>query len=171
MGDAPPTDYQSTPTLKEKAGVQWRRALTALRRVPYLTTIFALTGLAIFCWLTYQHGNNLLKDTPEAWSLRYKVTLHNEFRSDLVQDFFHSHWSLGAKCLLPALILAFIRQRGKQFQLALTMLTLAVLARWTFDEVSTGWESAHNSMMGEVPAPEAFYFKLGLISTTLLSIL
>ncbi len=170
MGDAAPTDYQSTPTLKERAGGQWRRALSAIRRVPCLTTIVALVGLAIFSWLTYQHGNNLLKDTAEGWALRYKITLHTELRNDLVQDFFHTHWNLGAKCLLPALMLAFIRQRGRKFQLALTLVTLAVLARWTFDEVSTGWEPAHNSMMGEIPAPEAFYFKLGLIAATLLSI-
>jgi lipopolysaccharide export system permease protein len=170
MGDAASTDYQSHPSLKERLGARWHQALSAIRRVPYLTSAFALAALAVFCWITYQDGNKLLADTPEGWARRYQVAMFDTSRTNLLRDFFHSHWKLGALLFLPALLLAIIRQRGRKFVLALTLVTLAVLGRWSFDEISTGWEPAHNSLMGEIPSPYAFYWKLALIATTFLSL-
>ncbi len=170
MGDAASTDYQSLPSFKERLGARWHQLLSAIRGVPYLTSAFALAALAIFSWMTYRDGNNLLADTPEGWARRYQVAMFEASRTSLLRDFFHSHWNLGALLFLPALVLAMIRQRGRKFVLALTLATLAVLALWTFDEISTGWEAAHNSMMGEIPSPYAFYWKLALIATTFLSL-
>ncbi len=165
-----PSDYQPIPSLPQRLGTQWLRMLEIVRRGPYLTTIFAVLGAVIFIVITWRAGNHWLLDTPENTARSYEVALSEATRTDYLLEFFHKHWLLGFKLMVPALLLAWVRQRGRDLLLALTLLTVALLALWLGGEIATGWEPAHNSMMGEVPSPQAFYWKLGLISATFLSV-
>lgn len=169
MGDAAPTKNIYAPSLKKRIGTQVSRVLDAIRAVPHLTSIVAAIGVVTLVFLTLKHSNALLEESPENWALRYKLALSPEFQDDFKNAFFVDHWKLGAKLLLPAFILAIIRQRGKAFALPLTLLTFAFFTLWIVTDLHTNWNNAHNTTMGEVPAPHAYYAKLLLIGSVMLS--
>jgi lipopolysaccharide export system permease protein len=169
MGVAP-TNQSYERSLKERVSHVLQRALDAIRKVPVLTSSLAIAGLLLLVLMTTRDANQLLEETPENWSLHYKLALSDRAQQQFLVDFFNEHWKLGALLMLPALIAAVIRQRGKQFVLPLTLAVLALWGLWIVNDLHLNWRSAHFTTMGEVPAPQAYYLKLGIISLTLLSI-
>lgn len=172
MADAnPPRPKNLTkPGLKKQVGMFLHRIAGAIRRVPYLTSAVALLGLVALCIITTTHAYKLDGDDPLSWQRKYKLALSSDSEHAFIGDFFVTHWKLGAKLLLPAFILALIRQRGKRFAIPLTLATLALFTLWIFTDIHHNWETAHNTTLGEVPAPFAYYVKLILIGSAILSV-
>ena len=170
-------DAEKTPTKPRPSitrGQQLRgvlhRVLELVRKPPHLTTAAALIGLAVLMVLVWVHAAAYTRDSTQNSTIAYHLALSRPAQADFLHDFFARHWRLGAWCLLPALILAFMRLRGRMLTLPLMLMSLAFLLLWLVSDIHENWDAAHFGKMGEIPSPWAYYLKLIIISAAWMSL-
>lgn len=170
-------DAEKTPTKPRPSITRWQqlrgvlhRVLELVRKPPHLTTAAALIGLAVLMVLVWVHAAAYTRDSTQNSTIAYHLALSRPAQADFLHDFFARHWRLGAWCLLPALILAFMRLRGRMLTLPLMLMSLAFLLLWLVSDIHENWDAAHFGKMGEIPSPWAYYLKLIIISAAWMSL-
>ena len=163
--DLPTPKAPAGPTRWQQLHQHWQQGLEWLRKPRHLCTIVALLGLAVLLVRVWRDAHAFAAETPQNAILGYHLALSQETREAFYAEFFVKHWILGAWCLLPAFVLAFVRLRGQQLTLPLTLFSLACLLLWLVKDLHANWDAAHFTTMGEVPSPMAYYAKLAIISS------
>lgn len=170
-------DAEKTPTKPRPSITRWQqlrgmlhRVLELVRKPPHLTTAAALIGLTVLMVLIWVHAAAYTRDSTQNSTIAYHLALSRPAQADFLHDFFARHWRLGAWCLLPALILAFMRLRGRMLTLPLVLMSLAFLVLWLVSDIHENWDAAHFGKMGEIPSPWAYYLKLIIISAAWMSL-
>ena len=157
--------------------------LNRLTGIPYLATILALAGGALWFVITLKAVISLGGDAEVArhvefaeeffrlrqvyadyfgvdWVLRLKVLL----------PWLLPYWVLLGKCLLPALVVSLIRCRGARLTLPLTYLCAWVFLYWTGVDVHENLDNALNNPLGMRASPSSYFVKLALMGFLAMSL-
>lgn len=138
-----------------------------VRSVPWLTAGLGLAGLTVFVWLTLRDMRLLGGDGMVEEQLRF--ARRPEERWVMMEEFFSRHMGLGTLLLLPALLAALVRLRGRDLVLPLTLAGIWVALVWVGGDFLGNWEKVLYDPMGMDTRPGPYYAKLGLMGLLALS--
>ena len=152
-----------TTAVREMVGA----VLRGVRAVPWLASVLALVGVGIFTWLTLRDMRGLASDGMAAEHVRF--VRRPEERWSMMAVFFREHMRLGTWCLLPALVVALVRLRGRDLVLPVTLAGLWVALAWVGGDFLTNWENVRYDPMGMDASAGPYFVKLGLMVLLALS--
>lgn len=138
-----------------------------IQAVPWLTSAVFAVGLIAALLLVlreWSRASSLLQDGKS-----FTDSLQDPAQRTGWLEFFRSAWRVTAGCLLPAAVLALLRQRGRALILPVAILCTLLALYWLGTDLAENLHRSLNDPLGMQPSPAAYTGKLVLTCCFLLS--
>lgn len=142
--------------------------IARIRSVPFLATLLAVTGLALWTWLTSKAMLTLTHDAKSG--VQVEAVVERGKALDLAYTFFLHHWIRLAAYMAPALAVALLKFRKLDLLLPITLVCGWLLIWWLGADLHENLERALSDPRGMVATPAAYFVKLGLIGFLIMSL-
>ncbi|MES2705616.1 MAG: LptF/LptG family permease [Verrucomicrobiota bacterium] len=139
-----------------------------IKKVPWLGTLLALAGAALWTGLTVRDLLALTDDAHTA--IQVNAVIHPQEAFDLAYSFFAVHWLKLMACMAPALAVAVLKLRRLELLLPITLVCGWLFLWWLGSDLHQNLAGALSNPLGLVATPAAYFVKLGLVAFLILSV-